>query len=737
MKILSCVITGFGKLENQSFNFSSGLNCIHGENGWGKTTLAEFIASMLYGIDGGRSKNISVNTRLHYAPFTSAQFGGTLTFEYAGRAYRIERFFGKTPAFDSVKIYDKNNMPCYDFGDKAEKLGETLLGMDKESFTRCVYLPQGESGGELTGDIKTRLVSLLSANGTQSGAQSALERLENAERALRAKRKPAKGKLDEIDEKMQYYREKQAECLRAQEQHNQILTDTQTLTLRVNELKTQLKSVSEQIAEYTQKSQRLAKLSEFSQIRAKRDEAKERLNRLQEFFNQTNAQTVNLTGLKTAMDEYYAVKAEIDELQKSVEEFSDRATKIESVKTRISVNEEMLQNYKEMMAQQSKKANKDKPKRKKIKKGAGGNFFLILSLVVAMLGAMLLETRTGLAIALLSVGAIGIVVLGSIMIQGAGQSGKYAGVDKALRNSYEELFTQTLALKKELVKIMQASGDEQVLQKKIEEKKARLVALDGAIKSFLSNFAFGEIYDYRSAYQTLQERIDDYLACARVIEECNAQLGVDDSTDDESVSAWISGVDIDTLRQSHSELNREIESLTAQTARRYAEAESYEKIAVQLQDFRAQEQRLAMEKTRLENKLVAIRTAKELLIRARANMASRYLQPVEKKVREYAQILGFPFGEIVFSTDGQPLVTAQGATREMDYYSTGLQDLLWLCVRLALVETLFTKEMPPLLLDDPFVNLDDDKTARVKALIKTLSSKFQIIYLTCKKDRNL
>ena len=736
MKILSCYITGFGKFEKQSFNFTSGLNCIHGENGWGKTTLAEFIASMLYGIDGGRSKNISVNTRLHYAPFTSAQFGGTLTFEYAGRAYRIERFFGKTPAFDSVKIYDKNNMPCYDFGDKAEKLGETLLGMDKDSFTRCVYLPQGESGGELTGDIKTRLVSLLSVNGAQSGAQSALERLENAERALRAKRKPAKGKLDEIDEKMQYYREKQAECLRAQEQYNQILTDTQTLTSRVNELKTQLQSVSEQIAEYTQKSQRLAKLSEFSQIRAKRDETKERLNRLQEFFNQTNAQTVNLAGLKTAVDEYYAVKAEIDELQKSVEEFSDRATKIESVKTRISVNEEMLQNYKEMMAQQNKKADKDKPKRKRRRKGDSGNFFLVLSLVVAMFGAMLLETRTGLAIALLSVGAIGIIVLGSIMVQGAGQSGKYAGVDKALRNSYEELFTQTLALKKELVKLMQAD-EEQLLLKKIEEKKARLLALDNAIKSFLSNFAFGEIYDYRSAYQTLQERIDDYISCASVIEECNAQLGVDDSADDESVGAWVSGVDIDALRQSYARQSGEMETLTAQTARRYAEAENYEKIAVQLQDFRAQEQRLALEKTRLENKLVAIKTAKELLIRARANMASRYLQPVEKKVREYAQILGFPFGEIVFSADGQPLITMQGATREMDYYSVGLQDLLWLCVRLALVETLFTKELPPLLLDDPFVNLDDDKTARVKALVKTLSSKFQVIYLTCKKDRNL
>ena len=44
MKLLSCYITGFGKFENRPFEFTNGLNCIYGENGWGKTTLADIIA---------------------------------------------------------------------------------------------------------------------------------------------------------------------------------------------------------------------------------------------------------------------------------------------------------------------------------------------------------------------------------------------------------------------------------------------------------------------------------------------------------------------------------------------------------------------------------------------------------------------------------------------------------------------------------------------------------------------
>ena len=41
-----------------------------------------------------------------------------------------------------------------------------------------------------------------------------------------------------------------------------------------------------------------------------------------------------------------------------------------------------------------------------------------------------------------------------------------------------------------------------------------------------------------------------------------------------------------------------------------------------------------------------------------------------------------------------------------------------LCMRLALVDALFTKEQPFLLLDDPFVNLDDARTKRALELLQ-------------------
>ena len=355
MKLLSCYITGFGKFENRQFEFTDGLNCIYGENGWGKTTLADFIASMLYGIDGGRSKSLLANDRIRYAPFSNARFGGALTFSYLGKIYRVERLFGKTPSADSVKIYDGSNTPTYAFGDKAERLGETLLGMDRDSFTRSVYLSQGLAQIDgLTGDIKNILTTLLTVSNAENGAQTALDRLENAERALRAKRKPAKGKLDELDEKLSYLQTKQSECVRAKTQADELVQMAKQSAIRVQTLKEELQKISERIEEATRRNERLATRAMHGELTAQKEEAERRLASLQAFFGQADPKTLNLTGVKTAMDEYYALKTEIEELKRSAEEFSALLAEREGLKTRIAVNEQTLENYELMSAQDEK-----------------------------------------------------------------------------------------------------------------------------------------------------------------------------------------------------------------------------------------------------------------------------------------------------------------------------------------------------------------------------------------------
>jgi DNA repair exonuclease SbcCD ATPase subunit len=62
--------------------------------------------------------------------------------------------------------------------------------------------------------------------------------------------------------------------------------------------------------------------------------------------------------------------------------------------------------------------------------------------------------------------------------------------------------------------------------------------------------------------------------------------------------------------------------------------------------------------------------------------------------------------------------------------SQGTLDLVYLAARIGLVRLVTGDRRPPLVLDDPFVTLDDDRAARALELLKEISRDFQVIYLT-------
>ncbi len=62
--------------------------------------------------------------------------------------------------------------------------------------------------------------------------------------------------------------------------------------------------------------------------------------------------------------------------------------------------------------------------------------------------------------------------------------------------------------------------------------------------------------------------------------------------------------------------------------------------------------------------------------------------------------------------------------------SQGTLDLVYLAARIGLVRLVTGDRRPPLVLDDPFVTLDDDRAKRALALLKEISADFQVIYLT-------
>ena len=356
MKILSCHIAGFGKLVNAQFNFEQ-INSANRGNGWGKTTLVTFLECMFFGMEAGRGKEVADNLRLKYEPWSGAPFGGTLVFLHGGKQYRIERFFGKTPAYDTVKIYDENNMLCYAFGDKAERLGEVLFSLDRESYRKCVYFPQAdESNATMTGTIRERLLSLL-GSGENGGSQNAIARLDEAERALRAKRKPAKGKLDEIDDKLAFLSERRTELYRLEGNLAESVKEFGGLSERKNALQGEIEKLDGALEAQVRRNERAAAQAVYAEIQIQQKEALEQKQKLDKFFNGTNAEEVNADGLTTAVNEYYALQEEISALQPKIEEAQNLWRDKQAAKTQLDGAEKTLQGYR-LLAEEKRKSNR-------------------------------------------------------------------------------------------------------------------------------------------------------------------------------------------------------------------------------------------------------------------------------------------------------------------------------------------------------------------------------------------
>ena len=154
MKFLSCHIDAFGCLRDFDLTFEEGITRIYAQNGFGKTTLGEFIRAMLYGFPRA-ARDPEKNGRKKYAPWEGGVYGGWLRFSRNGRIYRVHRTFGDTPRQDRFLLLDEQTGQLS--RDYSQELGQELFGLDADAFIRCTYFPQSPPQNENAGSLLARL----------------------------------------------------------------------------------------------------------------------------------------------------------------------------------------------------------------------------------------------------------------------------------------------------------------------------------------------------------------------------------------------------------------------------------------------------------------------------------------------------------------------------------------------------------------------------------------------------
>lgn len=137
-------------------------------------------------------------------------------------------------------------------------------------------------------------------------------------------------------------------------------------------------------------------------------------------------------------------------------------------------------------------------------------------------------------------------------------------------------------------------------------------------------------------------------------------------------------------------------------------------------------------KQKAQNRVSMLKHTVNLITKAKENLADRYLSKVEQLFNNYMHIwLENDAIRGMLDIDFKVRIEEDDKVHVAEGYSTGYCDMIDFCMRLALVDTLFEKEEPFLVLDDPFVNLDSDRLNKALELINIMAINKQIIYFVC------
>ena len=160
MKLLRMTAT-FGRLEQETLSLTDGLNVLQMPNEAGKSTWAEFLLAMLYGVDTSeRVKTGVLPVKTKYQPWSGKPMEGVIELTHAGRRITITRTStARAPLGVFSSVYTDSGLPVE--GMTGANCGEMLLGVPKSVYQRSAFVRQAGLGLTADADLEARLSALV------------------------------------------------------------------------------------------------------------------------------------------------------------------------------------------------------------------------------------------------------------------------------------------------------------------------------------------------------------------------------------------------------------------------------------------------------------------------------------------------------------------------------------------------------------------------------------------------
>lgn len=233
MQIKKIHIDRFGKLRNQTFTFSQGLNVIYGPNEAGKSTLQNFLFSMFYGASASKKAQVE-GVRKKYLPRGEEYTFGSMTLELDDKTFILERKIGAKRKDDFFRAYEGDS---YTQTPLAETLGKDLFQLDHEGFlktlcigqSRTVFSPEKDEG------LTTKLTNLLESGDEEVSYTKAMEKIREEMKLIQGVRKT--GRLEEVHAQLAALHEELGESRNMERRKTELLQTEKELEESLGKLR--------------------------------------------------------------------------------------------------------------------------------------------------------------------------------------------------------------------------------------------------------------------------------------------------------------------------------------------------------------------------------------------------------------------------------------------------------------------------------------------------------------------
>ena len=234
----------------------------------------------------------------------------------------------------------------------------------------------------------------------------------------------------------------------------------------------------------------------------------------------------------------------------------------------------------------------------------------------------------------------------------------------------------------------------------------------------------------RSRYQLLLGQAKQYKSDMDLFRMRHSQILAQERNPDAPDAA--------ALQEQEKQLSQQLQTLATQAVTlRQQERQLRTKVDA-LPDLEDELRRLYAQRAEDEKRCELLDKTVQYLEQAKQSLSGNYSAPIRKSFAAYMErLMGESPEHLLITPDLEVQLERYGQARPLAQLSQGQSDMVYLCMRLALSDALFKGEHCFMILDDPFVNLDDEHTAKAAQMLRELSRDHQIIYLVCNSSRAL